>query len=283
MALDVDWLGKQFGDLTSLSALSSGGQKWVFSADHESDGDVVLKLIKPSISLDLVTREILAVRTIVCDRVPEILQYGDIDTPLGKCLWIREKRIDGVPLSETVANGCLSPQALLTLGLHILEVLAKAEELNIVHRDVKPCNIMADERGGFWLLDFGLARHLDLASLTPSADVFGKCTPGYAPPEQFRNDKPSIDSRSDLFALGVTLIECATGANPFRVGARDTMEVLRRVQSQQLPLLNLQFSSANEFRDLVACMVQKRRNQRPTSASEALTWMKEICEEENIL
>jgi len=57
----------------------------------------------------------------------------------------------------------------------------------------------------FWLLDFGIARHLDLSSLTATSLPYGKMTLGYAPPEQCRNFKREIDSRADLFALGVTM------------------------------------------------------------------------------
>jgi serine/threonine protein kinase len=106
-------------------------------------------------------------------------------------------------------------QSVLRLGLHVLEALERAETVQIVHRDVKPDNIMCDGEGNFWLLDFGIARHLELSSLTPTASPFGKMTLGYAPPEQCRNVKGDIDSRADLFALGVTLHECATGRNGF--------------------------------------------------------------------
>ncbi|MFX8601132.1 serine/threonine protein kinase, partial [Acinetobacter baumannii] len=74
---------------------------------------------------------------------------------------------------------------------------------------------MIDLNGDFWLLDFGIARHLAMSSLTADFRTFGKFTPGYAPIEQWRNLKSEIDSRSDMFALGVTIIEASTGVNPF--------------------------------------------------------------------
>ncbi len=282
MSLDVNWLRTKFPVLQNLIPIGSGGQKWVFSADHPSDGAVVLKLIQPRMSIDLVTREISAVRQVASPRVPEILDAGEIDTPLGKCFWFRERRIEGSPVSDLLRLGPLDIVRVLRLGLHTLEALAKSEQERIVHRDVKPANIICDKQDSFWLLDFGLARHLQLTSLTPTADAFGKCTPGYAPPEQIHNVKRDIDSRADLFALGVTLFECATGRNPFHDGARDVLEVLRRVETRPLPLLKLSFGSANEFRDLIACMTQKRRDHRPRTAQAALTWIQEICVRENV-
>jgi eukaryotic-like serine/threonine-protein kinase len=88
-------------------------------------------------------------------------------------------------------------------------------------------------------IDFDIARHLRLESLTATAAAFGQFTWGYAPPEQCRNIKAQIDARSDLFALGVTLYECATGSNPFRKGARDPLEILSRIEGMPLPPLSL--------------------------------------------
>jgi serine/threonine-protein kinase len=105
MSLDVTWLGTKFPSLLKLAPLGQGGQKWVFSADHPNDGAVVLKLIQPRMSMDLVTREIAAVRQVASPRVPEILETGVIDTPLGQCFWFRERRIDGHSVEDSLKRG----------------------------------------------------------------------------------------------------------------------------------------------------------------------------------
>jgi serine/threonine-protein kinase len=102
-------------------------------------------------------------------------------------------------------------------------------------------------------------------------------TVGYAPPEQARNDKRNIDSRADLFGLGITLYECAIGINPFREGARDGREVLQRSESMILPPLNLPIKDSASFRDFIASMTQKRRDHRPADTAEAAIWMNEVC------
>jgi serine/threonine protein kinase len=280
--METAWLQAAFPDLTDLEALSQGGQKLVFTGRHKTDGDVVLKLIRPNQDLESVRREILAVSAVRSARVPEILESGALTTPLGDCLWIRERRVEGDTVRASLQRGAFDTTPLLRLGLHMLEALVAAEAVRIVHRDVKPENIILDPSGSFWLLDFGVARHLDLSSLTPTGLPFGKGTLGYCPPEQFRNIKPEIDGRADLFGLGITLYECATGSNPFRAGARDDLEVLKRVEKAPLPPLTLGFSSADEFRDLVDAMTQKRRDQRPASAVEAHEWMREICTNEGL-
>ncbi len=278
--IDMVWLQKQFPQLAKLTPLSVGGQKLVFSAIHQVDGEVVLKLLRPPQNHEATRREILAVSHVNSNRVPQILEVGTITTNVGDCFWFREQRIAGHTVRELLANGPLSIPDFLNLGLHTLESLLAAEQVGIVHRDVKPENIIRDVSGDFWLLDFGIARHLDLDSLTATALSFGRFTPGYAPPEQFRNIKPEIDSRCDLFALGVTLFECATGRNPFIEGTRDSMEQVTRVENMALPQLNLSFTGAREFADLVASMTQKRRSHRPSTVREAYDWMKEICEAE---
>ena len=260
MSITTQWLSRQFPDLANLATLGSGGQKLVFAADHPTDGPVVLKLIHPQQDIAIVQREMLAVQQVRSPRVPAILDSGTIATPLGTCFWFRERRIVGETVRECLNRGDLDGRSVLKLGLHTLEALVKAEEARIVHRDVKPDNIICDRAGDYWLIDFGIARHLQLDSLTATGAMFGKLTWGYAPPEQCRNDKRNIDARADLFALGVTLYESATGVNPFRQGARDALEILSRVERMPLPLLFLPLSSANDARDLVAAMTQKRRD-----------------------
>lgn len=277
MNIDPGWLANEFRDLSGLAPLGSGGCKAVYSAIHPVDGDVVLKIIKPVQDTEDVRREILAVEQVQSPRVPRILAHGVTNnTALGSCYWLREQRIIGHPVDQYLRqNGPMPPHELFNIGIHVLEALVMAEAANIVHRDVKPANIIRDSSGSYWLLDFGIARHLTLDSLTATSLPFGRCTPGYAPPEQFRNMKPFISARTDLFSLGITLYECATGANPFIEGTRDQQERMRRVAKDPLPSLSLSFPGANLFCDLVSAMTQKRPDQRPTSAGYALEWIRD--------
>lgn len=275
--LDASWVQAQFPDLTNIALLNSGGQKIVFAATHSVDGDVVLKLINPGQPHETTDREILAVQIVQSPRVPRILDQGRVQTAFGELVWLREQRIVGHTVREVLARGPFDGRKLLRLGLHVLEALLKAEEVQIVHRDIKPDNVMLDGNEDFWLLDFGIARHLSLKSLTGTGQIWGKFTLGYSPPEQMRNLKSQIDSRADLFAVGVTLYECATGRHPFRQPPVSDLEILKRVETLTLTPLNLAFPAANDFRDLVDAMTQKRRDLRPSSVKEALAWMQEIC------
>lgn len=277
MPIDLAWLQQAFPDLQNLQLLGRGGQKEVFSAHHAVEGDVVLKLLNPLQDLESVRREILAVARVQSPRVPRILDQGNLQTQFGTFVWIREERIVGDSLRAILHAGPLAPEEVVKLGVQMLEALAQAETVQIVHRDVKPENIMRDAQGNYWLLDFGIARHLTLPSVTPTAWPFGKFTLGYASPEQCRNMKPDIDSRADLFALGVTLYECATGTNPFLVPPpASDLEKLRRVETVPLAPLVIGISGADLLRDLIQAVTQKRRDLRPRTAQTALDWMREI-------
>lgn len=273
---DSRWLADNFPEIVEITPLGAGGQKWVFSGKHCRHGSVVLKLFHAGCDDGRAEREISAIQSIACARIPKIHESGIVSAPSFDILWIVEQRVPGVPLRELLNIG-LSDDQILYITEHILEALAAAESARIVHRDVKPENIQVDIAGGSaWLLDFGIARHLDLSSLTATDNIFGPCTAGYAPPEQFKNFKREIDGRADLFSLGVTMYEAIEGTNPYREGVRDALEMLHRTQTVALPAISRLIEPSGSFVDLISAMTQTRPDHRPGSVIEALEWIKDI-------
>lgn len=273
---DPAFLSLQFPDLRDFVYVTAGGQKSVYSAAHSHYGKVALKIFPPSADVTRFERELDAVKGLACDAIPEIYSSGRFSTPHGECLWFVESWLDGESLRELLLSGPIHNAVVIRVAVSVLSVLKQAEAKRIVHRDVKPENIVVSKDGKrCWLLDFGIARHLERTTVT--VGIFGPCTPGYSPPEQFRNIKDDIDARADLFALGVTLYECVEGVNPFREGTADPAEMCHRVESAPLPPVSCQIDRKNEFSDFVLALTRTKRTHRLPSAADASDWANEIA------
>jgi hypothetical protein len=140
--------------------------------------------------------------------------------------------VPGLSLEERIADGPLEVRDIVRIGMETAKGLAAAHGRGLVHRDVKPANILLEEGSGrVRLTDFGLARAVDDATLTQSGVVTG--TPQYMSPEQARGEP--VDHRTDLFSLGSVLYAMATGQPPF--AAATPLVVLRKVTDEEPPAI----------------------------------------------
>ncbi|KXK65439.1 serine/threonine-protein kinase [Christensenella minuta] len=198
---------KKYLDFTPLAR---GGQKQVYKAESSKYGNVVVKLYF-NVGDPRSEREIDIGLNKNFNNVPKIFETGYLEIEGEKTLYIVEQRVNGELLRAKIQrNDYLNlKEAVIFLeqGLTFIEQLEKE---NIVHRDIKPENIIVDNNGIVYFLDFGIARVLGQPSLTQTEAMFGPHTPGYAAPEQFNNLKSNIDSRTDLFSIGVVTYECIT-------------------------------------------------------------------------
>lgn len=274
-------------NLSNVSSLSRGGQKVVFKADHTQNGGVVVKfmLVDNATKVKRAEREILAIQQVrdECPDIPEIFEHQQCSLHGDDYLAIIEQRIEGDTVEHLInTNQVLSLKDAFTLLETLLTCCAVLEDKHLVHRDIKPANIIKDSLGKFWLIDFGIARHLDLESVTDTGNQYGPHTPGYAPPEQFRNSKKEIDSRSDIFSIGITVRTAATGQNPFTDGAGDRLEILRRTETLSLPVVNIPGDTQKQFASLLNVMADHRISRRPQSCKEALGWLNQVKRSLNI-
>lgn len=272
--LDLVKISGAFPELDDLRPFGDmSGQKIVFRAKHD-DRPVVLKLIRRSDStaLQRVQRELDAMKRLSCDYVPVVFDYGARQIGSDKPFFIVEQFVPGGTLRQRLRSGPLDSSLVQSIALSLLKAAQHFESLSLVHRDIKPENLIIDDSDKTWVIDFGLVRLLDLTSITKTADHYGPFTPGYGAPEQMRNRKDEVDIRADLFAIGIVLYECITGSNPFLNGARDPLEVIRRVEQHNLPPLPIGVVNSG-FVDLLTSMTSRFPSRRPQSAVEAAQWL----------
>ena len=189
-------------------------------------------------------------------------------------LYTIEQRIMGEVLRKRIEQGSrFSLQEAVNLLEQGLLFINQLEDKKIIHRDIKPENIIVSEDGTVYFLDFGIARALEMESLTKTEAVLGPHTPGYAPPEQFNNLKNDIDSRADLFSLGVVVYECLTGKNPFREGARSALEILQKTETITPVIYTVRGDTQQQFMALLGSLMGKYPSRRPKDAKQALDWL----------
>lgn len=258
-------------ELVNISPIAKGGQKEVFSAEHAVHGNVVLKKISPSPDgYERTKREIRAVALMNSPFIPKIIAHNcDEDNP--DPIWIVEPRISGSNLREVLKTGRIFNIHEIVIFLEtMLSIAIESENNNLVHRDIKPENIIFDDDDNFWLLDFGIARHLDLESITNTNEPFGVFTLGYASSEQFRNMKSLIDIRADLFSIGVVCFEMLKGINFYVTGTNnDVYQILKKLENSSLPPLRIQGDPQFQLSTFIKLVGDHRRTRRPRTAAEA--------------
>lgn len=247
--------------------VGSGGMGVVFKAyDSELHRSVAIKMLAPHLSgsrsaRERFAREARAAAAIVNDHVVPIHNVEtEHATPYLVMQYIAgdslQARLDG--------DGPLDVCEVLRIGMQVARGLAAAHAQGLIHRDVKPSNIMLDENVARALLtDFGLARTQDEACLTRSG--FHPGTPHYMSPEQVRGEE--LDGRSDLFSLGCVLYALCTGHPPYR--ADSGYAVMRRITDEQPRSIREQNALIPEWLDRVVMkLLEKDRESRFQSAEE---------------
>lgn len=260
-------------ELKDLKPLKKGGQKEVYSGTHDIFGDIVFKKIFPNEnSLIRTKREIRAVSLLKTAKfIPNIIAHNcEEENP--DFLWLVEERIKGNNLRDVFSTGkTFETHEIVNFLDTMLEIAVLSEAANLVHRDIKPENIILDNDNNFWLLDFGIARHLDLVSITESKEPFGLFTVGYASSEQFRNLKKMIDIRADLFSIGVVCHEMVKGQNFYTTDVdNDIFKVIKKLENSSLPPLRIEGDSQFQLSTFISLIGDHRRNRRPKTAKEAI-------------
>jgi non-specific serine/threonine protein kinase len=277
-------VGKRLSHYAVLSLLGAGGMGEVYLAhDPRLDRKVALKILPPDIASDpdgmqRFMREARAASALNHANVATIYDIGE----RGGVSFISMEYVEGQTLAEKIGGRPVDPAEIIDIGGQVADALAAAHAKGITHRDIKPANLMMTPRGEVKVLDFGVAKMTGpegqtllndstSASKTMAGIIVGSLP--YMSPEQVLGRE--VDHRSDIFSLGVTLYEMATGRLPF-VGATraETMELIRHAQPEPVPLINDNVPS--ELESIISKCLEKDLERRYQSAREVLVALRSL-------
>ncbi|MBI2820034.1 MAG: protein kinase [Acidobacteria bacterium] len=250
-----------------LQLLGEGGMGAVYKAqDRELDRVVALKVIRPELAgqskvLQRFKQELVLARQVTHKNAVRVF---DIGTANG-ITFITMEFVEGDDLSALLEKRKLTPSESVRIARQVCRALEAAHGETLIHRDLKPQNIMVDEAGKVKVMDFGLARSLGMDGMTQTNTLLG--TPTYMSPEQAKG--LTLDARSDLFAVGIILYEMLTGQVPFQA---DTIlaSLLKRTQEPPAPPAQLNPEISPELNGIVMKCLSIAPEQRYQSASELL-------------
>ncbi|MFD7525017.1 serine/threonine protein kinase [Paenibacillus chitinolyticus] len=262
-------------DEVIIKEYPNSGQKKVFLV-KDKDKQKIVKIVR--YGDERILREIEIVTENDIPNVPKVYEVKEILISEGeKYNIIFEQFIEG----DTLKDRLKSRKLKLFEGLKLLETLLNIavvlEKIKIVHRDIKPDNIICGKNGEFFLIDFGIARQLDRSSLTLTVALVGPHTPGYGAPELFQYNKSDIDIRSDLFSIGVVLFEALTGQHPFLTGEEMSLNEIWYRTKTVLPKDYLIEGDTNkQLISFIQTLMQRHTTRRPPNAAKALNWFQAV-------
>jgi len=251
-----------------LDELGRGGMAIVFKAkETELDREVAIKVLPFSLAFDkeFVERFQREARTSAKLEHPNIIPIYRVGKS-GRVIYFVMKFLRGKPLSSVLAarGAGLPPAEIRRVLADVCRALAYAHKSGIVHRDIKPDNIMFDEHGHAVVTDFGIAKAASGGKLTGTGMSIG--TPHYMSPEQAKAQ--ALDGRSDIYSLGVVAYQCLTGAVPF--DGEDSFSIGYKHIMEELPTPPLENPEKRQLFEIIRKMMAKLPEQRFQNAEELI-------------
>jgi len=249
-----------------LQLIGRGGMGAVYKAhDKELDRTVALKLIRPDLARnpEMVRRfkqELILARQVTHKNVIRIFDLGQSEG----IKFITMDFVEGHDLRALLKEkGKFPPREAARIMLQICRALEAAHSEHVIHRDLKPQNIMLDGKGRVYVMDFGIARSAHVPGMTQTGALIG--TPEYMSPEQARGE--NLDQRSDIFSLGVIFYEILTGEKPYPSDV-PLATLWKRMQEPVTPPVKLEPSLPVALNDIVVKALQIDPANRFASARE---------------
>ncbi len=254
----MELLNTKIGKYTLTKYIGEGGMASVYEGTHLFLGTKsAVKVLNPMLSKNDQFRqrfrnEAAFMASLDHPNITKVLDFEDSDEGLA----IVMELLEGSDLSDLVKEkGALTFEEFKPLFIQILDAFKYAHNQGIVHRDIKPSNIFIDARGTVKILDFGIAKLFGQGTeMTQTGTQMG--TPAYMSPEQVIGDK-SIDHRSDIYSLGVTLYYALIGKSPYDTENESQFVIFNKIVYESLPLIG-----HNELDDVIQKATKKDRNER---------------------
>ncbi|MCF8416051.1 MAG: serine/threonine protein kinase [Crocinitomicaceae bacterium] len=255
----MELINTTIGKYTLTKYIGEGGMASVYEGTHLFLGTkAAVKVLSPMLSKNDQFRqrfrnEAAFMASLDHPNITKVLDFEDSDEVLA----IVMELLEGSDLNDLVKEkGAMTFEEFKPLFIQILDAFKYAHNKGIVHRDIKPSNIFIDSHGKVKILDFGIAKLFGQGNeMTQTGTQMG--TPAYMSPEQVKGDK-SIDHRSDIYALGVTLFYAMEGRSPYDTDNESQFDIFNKIVYEELPVL----TANSEHTHLIQKACQKDRNLR---------------------
>jgi serine/threonine protein kinase len=275
LADDAQPLPTTIGRYRILRMLGEGGMGAVYEAEQESpQRTVALKVIRAGYANSEMLRrfenETQALGRLQHPGIAQIYDAGTAETPFGRQPYFAMELVRGETLLRYCDEHKLNVPQRMELMAKICDAVQHAHQRGLIHRDLKPANILVDESGQPRVLDFGVARLTDSdAQATRQTDV-GQIigTLAYMSPEQVLGDPADIDTRSDVYTLGVILYELLAGKAPYEIGRQihETVRTIREQEPSALRVIDRNFRG--DIETIVGKALEKDKTRRYGSAAD---------------
>ncbi len=272
----ASWMPATIGNCRVLRVLGAGGMGVVFLAQQdEPRRKVAIKVLSPSVTSDSVLRrfrrESEALALLQHPGVAQIYDVG-VDQSQGREIpYIIMELIEGKPLNAHAAEHKLTLREKLDLAARVCDAVEHAHQKGVIHRDLKPGNILVDDSGQPKVLDFGIARVTQDETLmtreTEAGQLLG--TVAYMSPEQAAGDPNEVDTRSDVYSMGVVLYEMLAGRLPLAMEKASLLEIARLIREvDPVQLSSIDTRMRGDVDTIVGKALEKEKDRRYQSAGE---------------